>query len=87
MNPNEPAFPAEWFDQDKDNGQSHMQFAMGMTKREHFACEAMKTIRMDEVSFGSVGNPSEFPFKWHAEKCVAFADAVLAELSQTEPKQ
>lgn len=56
--------------------------ALGLTKREYFAAMAMRTVRMEEISFGTVGTPATFPFQWHAQKCVEFADALIKELSK-----
>lgn len=83
MNGNDQAFPAEWFEQHKDNGQSHMKFAKGMTKREYFAVKLFSAI---------MGNPTTLANLERGDLDVALfalgqADSLIEKLSKTEPKQ
>ena len=90
MNANDQAFPAEYVAQDPENGQSRMYWEKGMTKREYIAIEMMK---------GLVGNSENLRFfnkaditpkevrEETAKTAVQFTDALIAELSKTEPKK
>lgn len=85
MNPNDPAFPAEWTEPDKA-GSTHMIWAKGLTKREYFAIYAPKPSTADYVNCFRNDATARIPYptfeEYAARRCKEFADALIAELSK-----
>lgn len=80
-NPNDPAAPSPA----QYSPVSHELLAesyFGLTKLEAFTIAAMQNVSIHDIDFGTLGAPAERPFDWHAEQCVAFARAVIAELNK-----
>jgi len=79
-NPYDPAFPAEW----TENGNTHMVFAQGMTKREYFAAMAMQAITSS--SKGWKNKVTDIEVEMSPEKiavlAIDLADELIAELSK-----
>lgn len=78
--PDSPAFSAEWFD--SSSGQTQMQYAKGLTKREYFAAQALPDLIewdavMNKQSPDRAGNVGNI-----ASGCVALADALIKELNK-----
>lgn len=74
-NGNEPAYPVE-AQKIQPNGEWSEPDHYGMTKREVFAAMAMQGLAADGSELTATA------VKWHAEKAVELADALLAELAK-----
>lgn len=85
IDPNEPAFPGEWVDQDPDNRQSRMYYFKGMTMRAYFAGKAMEGLRaagLSDAITGSEAGRKLWSSTTIAIQALSDADAMIAELNK-----